>query len=142
MSEAIELFKKRLQAEEEGLVIRTEKWVCIHETPCFYFCVEDRRKSLVTNALKHTDETAIQAAKRLKFLKRISKQNSRFAFVTEQAAMDHLRFLKRRQLMHMERETKFINLFLECEELEASRYDNSRRVPESRGLVREFLRFD
>ena len=65
MIKKITLYKQKLYAEEEGLVVQTDKFVSIHETPCFYFCVEDRfvsdtvdnmRVYAIVNTLTEFDE--------------------------------------------------------------------------------------
>lgn len=87
-----------------------------------------------------TTETELQIAKRKKLLKRIAKGNSHFAFLTEEEALEHLRMLKRRQVMHMKRELAFIERFLECEKL--SNHGIWLLVPNSSELVGEYLMFD
>jgi hypothetical protein len=133
------LYKKRLSPSEDGLEIITDKWVCIHETPCFYFCVPDRVVQTI-NALKRKDETILAYAKRCKYLKRINKDNSRFAFTDEGAALEHLRLLKRKQLGHMKRDMEFIECFLAADDLEPGRY--GEMVPDSKELVNSYFVFD
>ena len=134
------LFKKKLHEDEMGLYIHTQRWVSIHETPCFHFCVEDEVERLLEVMRMH-DETPMKTARRLKWLKRIDKKVSRFAFPTEGKALEHLKFLKRKQLGHMKRQTEFIKAFLDRDESEYDpRYPN--RVPRTEGIVNEYLNFD
>ena len=79
--------------------------------------------------------------KQLKAIKRIAKNNSRFAFDSEDKALEHLKFMKRKQLGHLNRETKFIEEFLSCENLTEWRTD-IKLVPDSRDLVHTYLAFD
>ena len=136
-------YKKRLTPTESGLEVITDKWVSIHETPCFHFCVAEWRAKSLT-ALKRSDETELQYARRLKMLKRIHKSGSRFAFDTEEKALEHLRFLKRKQLGHMERDVTFIKYFLECDTLKPAdrRGFDSLLVPGSKSLVNQHFVFD
>jgi len=120
----------RLMSDEDGLQVITEEWSCIHETDCFYHCVSSWNRHL-----------SLKTAKENKLVKRIAKGNSRFAFDTKEKALEHLRFLKGRQLRHLKREQKFIAAFLAAENLEECR-SGWMRVPGSRGLVHEHLAFD
>lgn len=128
-------YKNRLEPDERGLLVVTDEYVSIHETRCFHFCVLKSFRPYL-----HNGETLLQAARRRKALKRIDKRRSRIAFKTKKEALDHLRFLKRRQLEHMKRNAAFINKFLECEDLE--KYGPMQLVPDSNGLVSEFCVFD
>lgn len=132
-------FKKRLCAEESGLIVFTDRFVSIRETECFHYCIPEKYFHLIAS-LKRKDESEIQYAKRFKVLKRIHKDGSRIAFETEEKAMEHLRFLKRKQLNHMQRETKFIEKFLGSETLNPD--GPYERVPDSYDLVHDYLRFD
>lgn len=131
-------YKKRLIPDEAGLVVWTNKWVSIHETQCFHYCIPEHYHSI--GLRPREGETLLQAAKREKILKRVSKVGSRFAFDTEEKAMDHLRLLKRKQASHMAREMKFIEHFLQCERFEQD--GDQQLVPDSRDLVLEHFRFD
>lgn len=131
-------YKKRLIPDEEGLLVWTEKWVSIHETPHFHYCIPDFVHEIGLRPIE--GETLLQAAKRRATLKRVAKAGSRFAFDTEEKALERLRFLKGKHVSHMKREMKFIEHFLKCEKLE--QYGEQQLVPGSRGLVLEHLRFD
>ena len=132
-------YKKRLTTEECGLVVVTDKFISIHETRCFHFCVPSHRLRTLKHFLQK-DETLIQRARRTKCLRRVSKQGSRIAFTTEEEALKHLKFLKKRQLSHMKRETRFVSKFLETDDLEE--YGPNHRVPDSEELVREYCVFE
>jgi predicted transcriptional regulator len=134
------LYKKRLCPTECGLEILTEKWIPIKETSDFFMCARDSDIELL-RFIKSKDETEYQAATRLKKIKRISKTSGRFAFESEEKAVEHLRFLKSRQLKHLKRETAFIELFLDAESFEVASH-NTTLVPNSKELVRRFFVFD
>lgn len=139
MSDKI-FYRKRLAVEEEGLTVRTEEWISIHETRCFHFCVPKNSFHLITR-LNRRGESALSYARRIKQLKRIDKRCSRFAFETQEQALDHLRMLKRRQLQHMERDRACIEAFLGADNFETSRLGDAL-VPGSSDLVHEHYRFD
>lgn len=131
-------YKKRLISGEEGLIVVTDRYTSVHETPCFHYCVLSSRR--MGAVLKCKDETELQYYRRTKLLRRISKTSSRIAFSTEEKALEHLKLLKRKQLSHMERETKFIREFLAADTLEKDgRYSI---VPGSQELVNEYYVFD
>lgn len=119
----------KLYPDEAGLLISTEKWYCIRETDCFYHCVPEHNKLL-----------SVDLAKKHNLLKRIAKTNSRFAFDTKEKALEHLRFMKRRQLIHLNRDIAFIERFLSQSEFE--RYGTCMRVNDSSELVGKHFRFD
>jgi len=138
MSETI-FYKKRLEADESGLIVITDRYMSIHETPCFHYCIPEHLKRW-PQISKKKDETELQWARRSKILKRIHKGSSRIAFPTEDEALQNLKFLKMRQITHLERQIAFNKYFLDAGELEkVGRYSV---VPESRDLVHEHLCFD
>jgi hypothetical protein len=121
------LYKKTWGASEDGVTVFTEKWIAVHETPCFYFCVRE-----------HSVSASLEFLKQHKLLKRVSKTSSRFAFDTEQKALDHLRFLKRKQLSHMERDTVLIKALLAATDKDLL----NGSVPDTKNLVAEYYVFD
>jgi hypothetical protein len=136
-------YKMRLEADPSGLMIVRDKWVSIHETPCFAYCIPANRAKWVESESNRHKISKLKAAKNLKLLKRISKESSRFAFRNETKAMQNLRFLKSRQLKHLERQQKFIEKFLACDELESVDPDGElMRVPNSEDLVHKYYRFE
>ena len=63
------------------------------------------------------------------------------AFDSEETALQHLRFLKRRQIQHLERDLKLAEAFLEAEDLESNGYDGDL-IPGTGDLVRFYYQFD
>jgi len=139
MSTPKKFYKKRLVAEEDGLIVVTDSLISIHETRCFHFCMPEREVSNY-RLLKRRDESLLDYAKRRKMLKRIDKQGSRIAFETEEKALDHLRFLKRKQLRHMERDKAFIETLLATENIDPCA--QMFTIPDSRDLVHQHFVFD
>ncbi len=131
-------YKMRLVPAEEGLVIVTDQWVSMHETPCYHFCVPAGEKRIM-HLFHSKDETDLAYAKRKKKLKRISKDNGRFAFDSKDKALEHLKFLKRKQLVHMKRDALFIEKFLSTPDVQLSK---NHLIPESKDLVHEHYVFD
>ncbi len=137
-------YKMHLIPTESGLEVITDKWVSIHETPCFHFCVrEHNARTFEMPCIQ--GETELQKAKRLHIrIRRIHKIGGRFAFDTEEKAMEHLKFLKRKQLVHMKRVTLFVESFLNADELKnvGSNLHPRMMVPNSGGLVNGVILFD
>lgn len=150
-------YKMRLVAEEEGLQVQTETFILIHETPCFWFATNERNRGFFIKALMNDGETPIQFAKRKKIkVHKFEKGGSRFAFETQQEAYKHLKWMKRRQLRHIERQALFIKEFLEkssenYNDLPTHKYHESwpngavgipsKTIPDTRELVHEHLTF-
>jgi hypothetical protein len=132
-------YKKILVPDEEGLMVVTRKFVSIHETPCFYFCVPESSLWLI-RLLPIKDESGLQYARRTKILRRISKSGSRIAFDNEEEALNHLIFLKEKHLYHVKRDVAFIEKFLMGEKLD--KYGEYSVVPNSKELVHKYLSFD
>jgi len=129
-------YKKRLVPTESGLEVFTEKWISLHETECFHFCISERNRGFL---YAKSDETPVQIARRKKILKRVSKTCSRFAFDSEEKALEHLKFLKRKQAKHMKRDVLFIDKFLSSDLVRDGR---GEVVPDSQDLVNEHYVFD
>ena len=76
------------------------------------------------------------------------KGHSRIAFETKEEAFEHLCMLKRKQMRHMERDMKFIAVFLEkaksLDDLETKiRWGHEEIfVPETEELVKQYFVFD
>lgn len=134
-------YRKRLIPDIGGLVVVTDTFVSIHETPCFHFCVAEFRARMI-NILKKPEESAIQYCRRTKILKKISKDSSRIAFKTEEQALKHLRFLKVRQLGHLTRDKAFVEKFLATKDEDLKKNCRGLAVPDSKELVNEFFVFE
>lgn len=137
-------YKMRITPDEDGLVVITDKWLSIHETPCFHYCIREHNKGLMKITFNTIKGMPLQTAKKKGIrVKRISKDCSRFAFDTEEKAFEHLRFLKRKQLGHMKRDIKFLKLFLsEATGLDALEKGLYATVPNTKELVHEHYAFD
>ena len=131
-------YKMRLVPAEEGLEIITSEFVSIHETPCFHFCIPKLEKQMI-HIWKRSDESALVYSRRKKILQRVSKTSSRFAFDTKDKALEHLKFLKRKQISHMKRDMSFIDKFLSSSDDDLT---SIGPIPDTKELVREYFVFD
>lgn len=147
MAEQKIYYKMTLAPTEDGLSIRVRRWVSIRETLCMDYCVPESELQGVQIRSRIDNKTLFEAAKNEKYCRRIHKTNSRIAFPTEQAALENLRFLKRRQLGHMERDQRFIQRFLDdtrekdIDDFPADRW-GLRTLPDTDELVHEYYHFD
>jgi len=137
-------YKMKLYADECGLRVKTIEYACIHETKCVYFVVEKSWSRRLRAMCRGGDLTPVQWARKHKpkAVKQIHKRHSRIAFETKDKALEHLRFLKRKQLNHMKRDIQFVEAFLDCEDLEPPPGTNILEVPNTRDLVHSHYIFD
>lgn len=109
-----EFYKMKLIPDERGLSVWTDTYLSIYETPCYHYCIHSRNKGFFNSVHMNDGETPLQFAKRKKLtIKKIHKENSRFAFNTQELAFKHLRKMKKRQIDHLKRELAFIQTFLQ-----------------------------
>lgn len=144
-----EFYKARLTADESGLVVEISEFVSIHESPCFHYVIGKYRGTRLLEALK-ASESPLAAAKRMKVkVYRIDKRASRIAFETREIAIAHLRFLKQKQIIHLQRELDFCKAFLNAKSESLEPLDtcdgtkpNFFFVPDTQELVNNYLTFD
>tara|TARA_R110000765_G_scaffold238169_1_gene340853 strand:- start:356 stop:739 length:384 start_codon:yes stop_codon:yes gene_type:complete len=99
-------YKMSLQQSTAGLEVRTDKYVSVHETECFHFCVHNYYNGLSYDKVKQRNIK----------VRRIDKRGSRFAFSTEKEAYANFLWLKKLQLNHLKRNIEKVNFFLSFEE--------------------------
>ena len=142
------LFKIELLPTEDGLELYTCKFIALHETECYWYCLSELEMILVGKGRRLDGETKYECAKRRKIkLKRIHKTASRFAFDTEEKAYRHLVLLKKRQVGHLKRSLNFVTRFLAFDEKhgldsELFKASGAKTIPDTRELVHEHLVFD
>lgn len=140
-------YRAKLSLDEDGLTVVFETYKPVHVTQCYAFCVREWDYSHVVS-ISNVNKTSILAeAKTRKTFKRINKENSRFAFTTKEAALENLRYRKKKQIQHMKREIEFAKAFLEkagsLEDLPADKYNGEcHAIPNTEDLVREYYLFD
>lgn len=135
-------YKMKLLPTEGGLQIWTNKYLSVHETPCYHFCVADWQLQGISDDNQAYDKLK---ARHVKF-KRVAKSNSRVAFDTEQKAYDNLIYLKNRQLVHMKRDMEFLNVFIKFNQshnyIDLDDGHGAKFVPNTNDLVNEHYVFD
>lgn len=142
-------YKMRLSEDEDGLSVITTEYVPIHETHCVFFCVDKRWLSRFNSVLMKQGESKLQFAKRVGIkVRQIHKSGSRIAFESKEKALNHLLWMKKRQIRHLNRQIAFNKAFVEkCKSLDDLTADNSYSVdcyivPDTRELVHEYLLFN
>ena len=130
-------YNMQLISTENGLEVWTRRYYSIRETPCYHFCIQD------CNLRGYRGLASIGIVKHRYPIKRIAKENSRFAFKTKEEAYKHLCYLKHKQLHHLERQTAFIHAFKKFQDgggtLESL---DSKPIPDTFDVVHEYLTFD
>jgi hypothetical protein len=132
---------------EEGLSIYVKKFISIHETPCFHYCVDEHEQQRATYLISSNkgNPVSILKEKRLKVY-RVAKSGSRIAFDDEQKAYENLLLLKRKQLGHLQRDIEFINTLINYgsnklfEDIPT--IGSFKTVPNTHELVHEHYSFD
>jgi len=113
-------FKASLVQDKDGTnSVWFDEWHVIHETKCFVFCVPARWYSHAGNSffdlkrLEGDGESNIQLAKRFSVrVKRVHKQNSRFAFASKELAFNRLKFVKHYHLSHLRHQLRCVEQFV------------------------------
>lgn len=146
MKELRVFYKMRLYPSEIGLYVSTEKWHLIHETDCFYFVIPEWALYL-TKINIDEGKSLYQHLKGRTKIKRFGKGAGRFAFDTKEQAFQHLKFLKRKQLRHLERDMAMVKSFLkqtgekELGDLETDSYGDPL-LPNTKNLVEQYFTLD
>ena len=142
-----EFYRLSVNYEEHGLGFWITTYFSLHETPCYYYCVEEFAKLILSHESLRDGETIYQLAKRKGVrLHRIHKTCSRKAFDTKEKAYKNFMFLKRRQLTHLKRDIKVVSRLLEFDE--SSSYsdlihqDRTMLMPGTRKFIDENITFD
>lgn len=123
-------FKARLIQHEDGSNrVWFDEWYVIHETECVVFCV--RPWCDLKGRQRLPSETNMQLAKRLNIrVKRINKENSRFAFATKEQAFERLKFVKHYHLKHLRFELQRVEQFVkQSQGKDYTEYQKEELVP-------------
>lgn len=134
------LYEFKMYPNEGGLSLTTNEYISIKETPCYYWCISECWKGLIT--------TMEDAKKYNKRIIKIHKTNSHKAFTTKEAAFKNFAYRKRKHKFHLESSLKFVSHFLD--EVEACDKDYkkfiekhpSHHMVNTRDMVGEFFVFD
>lgn len=140
-------YKMTLHPSEEGLSIYTSEYFLVHETPCFYFAVDNNFKVYSSPEFLTDGETIHQSFKRRGVnIHKFSKTCSRFAFTTKEGAYKHLVLLKRHQLSHLVRNIEVLRMFLSFNANKGfgglDAVGGLLVVPESQDMIFENFTFD
>ena len=140
----MKLYKCRLIAQEYGLAVLVQEFEVLYETECYYWYSKSFINALnISSKARSEGITAIRAANLLEVkINKAHKVSSRSAFTTKEAALEHLKLLKVRQLAHMKRETAFVTRFLEEDDFKLSEKLDETPIKYTEDLVDKFVRFD
>ena len=130
-----------------------ETYKIVHATQCYAFCVREWDYSHVVSISNLNKTSLLAEARNRKTFKRIHKENSRFAFNTKEAALENLRYRKKKQIQHMKREIEFSSAFLEkvgsLKDLPADKYNgefvtcqNYHVIPATEELVHQYYAYE
>jgi hypothetical protein len=106
-------YKAHVEYDKQGIVVQMREFKVVRDTPAYAYCI--RHWEFPVPAWRCLpNETLLQTCKRLGYkIYRIHKSGSRIAQPTQQQAFDRLKFLKRRQVRHLERELALLKVFNE-----------------------------
>ncbi|MGE6778309.1 hypothetical protein ACQKFL_11780 [Vreelandella titanicae] len=142
-------YKMRTAIDEDGINVITTELVKIHDSNCWYWCIDKSRIGYVKTIADRNHEPMLKAAKRdkTKIYKVAKDGSSRVAFETPQQAFLHLMFLKRKQIGHMKREIEILEEFtkkaegLDIESIKPGSY-GERVIPDTHEVVHNHYIFD
>ena len=143
----MKFYKCVLMPCEEGLSIYVKKYISVHETPCFHYCVDEHEHHRVTYLISSNKGNPVSILKesRVKTY-RVAKSGSRIAFDDEQKAYENLLLLKRKQLGHLQRDIEFINTLINYGSDKSFKdiptLGRFKTIPNSQELVQEHYVFD
>lgn len=140
-------YKMHMAVDEKGINVITKELVSIHESACWYWCVQKPQLGYIRSRQRE-GESLLQAAKRGggKIYK-VAKLGSRVAFKTRPQAFDHLMMLKTKQIGHMKREIEILEEFtkkavgLDIESIKPGSY-GERVIPDTYEVVHNHYIFD
>lgn len=131
---------------EEGIALIPKKFISVHETDYFNFCVNEYEYMHI-KSFANKGEPLIKAAKRRgNKVFRISKGNSRIAFDSEEKAFQNLVYRKKKQIAHLQRNLDVVKRFLS--EVKGKKVEDIpdhglyRVLPDTEDFIHEYFRFD
>lgn len=146
MTEAKVFYQLYMSEAEEGIAVIPRKFISVHETEFFNFCVKECEYQWI-KSFANKDEPLIKATKRRRNkIFRISKGNSRIAFDTEEKAFQNLIYRKKKQIAHLQRNLAIVGKFLS--EVKGKKVEDIpdhglyRVLPDTEEIVREYFNFD
>lgn len=149
MTEPSKYCRIYMTPDESGLRLVLVTYVSIHQSHCFDYCItEDGRNRL--RSFTTDGETPLQFAKRRGYrIRRIERgTGGRIASTTIAGAMEKFRYLKRKQIRHLERDLKMVNAAIDgiegraWSELPDDTIAGSKILPGTEDLVNEHYAFE
>ena len=138
--EEIKLYEFKLYPNEHGLSLNLEEYICLHETPCYYFCINKGFLAWV----KTYEEAKLRKIK----IYKVHKTSSRKAFKTKEAAFKKFIYRKRKHKMHLTYTLKLVERLLDEVDKYHDSYEeflkaNPNNLIKNTGtLVNDFFLFD
>ena len=142
-----EFYKFSVNYEEHGLGFWVTKYFSVYETPCYHYCIEEFGQLIIHHEKLLEGESIIQMAKRKSIrVHKIHKTCSRKAFDTREKAYKNFMFLKKRQLVHLQRDIKVVSRLLQFDESNSYSdlvyQDRTMLMPNTKGFIDENIKFD
>lgn len=147
-------YKARLSYEPSGMVIVMDEFRTVHSTNCYDFCLKSNGRDFKNaNIFKREGETIFQSAKRQGIkIHRIDRSGSRIAQPTKEEAFTRFKFLKSRQMRHLQRDVSLIGFLIDKisdkplssfnEEICKYNHTSTYEIKDSESKLREYFIFD
>ena len=144
----MKFYRAKMIAQEEGLAIWFDIFQSIHETECYYYCVNslnfNSAKWIISQNKSKHPVTVIKDSGFIK-VKKIAKQGSRIAEPSKEAAIKNLVWRTQLRIGHMKRDIKFCESLVKNHENLSVKYESDRQlimtVNGTKDLVHEFYKY-
>lgn len=144
----MKFYRAKMVVQEEGLAIWFDIFQSIHETECYYYCVNSLNASTAKRIINQNKEKhPVSAVKSSGFIKvrKIAKQGSRIAQSSKDEAIKNLVWRTGLRICHMKRDLKFCESLIENHENLSVDYESKDQlimtVNGTKDLVHEFYNF-
>lgn len=142
-----EFFKFSIAPDFGDLSLWLHRYCSFHETPCYYYCVEEFSRGMVSDRFIVNGESMVKSLERRGVkVYRIHKTQSRKAFDTKEKAYQNFMFLKRLQLGHVERNISVLKKLIEFDERNSfsdlNDAGHAMLLPNTKGFVNNIFTFD
>jgi hypothetical protein len=144
----MKFYKAKMIAQEEGLAIWFDIYQPIHETDCYYYCVNSLNFDTANRIIsQNKDKHPVTAIKDSGFIKvrKIAKHGSRIAEPSKEDAIKNLVWRTKLRIGHMKRDIKFCESLVKNHENLSVNYESDRQlimtVNGTKDLVHEFYSF-
>lgn len=124
-------YRAKMVTDQDGLQIWFDVFKPIHETKCFYFCVNslsfERAKSLLSMSDITNPVTALKQHKYIRVV-RIAKVGCRIAQPSREKAIENLVYRTRLRVGHLTRDLEFCKAFIENKDCLKTTFDDGRQL--------------